>query len=248
MIKSVREAKVYSTWDTPNIAYEEALLDFVDQSLDPERSRAFLAAFLPFQERVARLGVRNSLVQTALKLTLPGVPDIYQGAELWDLSLTDPDNRRPVDYEVRARLLEELEKPHKRDRLPALLEHWHDGSIKLAVIARILACRRDRPELFDAGEYEALALAGEKAEHVCAFARRHEAHTLLVVAARFPAALDATPGWHDTTIPLPDGLSTVHWCDLLNRRQNAFSRRSTAGRTRAAAVACRGSDFDSSSR
>jgi (1->4)-alpha-D-glucan 1-alpha-D-glucosylmutase len=101
MVKSMREAKLHSTWASPDTAYEEAMLGFVRDALDVSRSNAFLSVFLPFQERVARLGIRNSLVQTTLKLTLPGVPDIYQGAELWDLSLVDPDNRRSVDYNPR---------------------------------------------------------------------------------------------------------------------------------------------------
>ena len=108
LIKSLREAKAHSTWAAPNPAYEEAMLGLAGLALDPARSAAFLGAFLPFAERVARLGAQNSLAQTVLKLTLPGVPDIYQGTELWDLSLVDPDNRRPVDYALRQRLLEEI--------------------------------------------------------------------------------------------------------------------------------------------
>ena len=108
LIKSLREAKAHSTWAAPNPAYEEAMLGLAGLALDPTRSAAFLGAFLPFAERVARLGAQNSLAQTVLKLTLPGVPDIYQGTELWDLSLVDPDNRRPVDYALRQRLLEEI--------------------------------------------------------------------------------------------------------------------------------------------
>src|SRR5260370_16153247 len=108
MTKSIREAKVHSTWANPNTAYEEAALAFLEGALAPGGSNAFLSAFLPFKERIARLGVSNSLVQTTLKLTVPGVPDIYQGAELWDLSLVDPDNRRPVDFERRAHLLEKI--------------------------------------------------------------------------------------------------------------------------------------------
>ena len=124
MVKSLREAKLHTTWAAPNLAYEEAMLGFVRDALDMSRPNAFLEAFLPFQERVARLGVRNSLVQAALKLTLPGMPDIYQGAELWDLSLVDPDNRRPVDYGLRARLLEQAsvragERPQRWHAAPA---------------------------------------------------------------------------------------------------------------------------------
>lgn len=214
MVKAVREAKVRSTWDSPNTAYEDALLDFVGQSLDPERSRAFLAAFLPFQERVARLGVRNSLAQTVLKLTLPGVPDIYQGSELWDLSMTDPDNRRPVDYCSRARMLDDLS-AGASPSLPALLEQWQDGRIKLAVISRILHFRRDSPELFSDGDYDVLLSEGPKSGQVCAFVRRSGEQNMLVAIARFPAALEIGPDWSGTAIALPDRLAAGHWRDIL---------------------------------
>jgi (1->4)-alpha-D-glucan 1-alpha-D-glucosylmutase len=195
MIKSVREAKLHSTWDSPNAAYEADLLEFIEQSLDPERSRAFLSAFVPFQERVARLGEQNSLVQTVLKLTVPGVPDIYQGTELWDLSMPDPDNRRPVDYGARSALLESEAHP------------------KLTTIARILAFRRENSDLFVEGDYEAVIAEGPRADHICAFTRRRGEQSILVAAARFPAALQANPDWSRTALPAIAG--TGPWHDLL---------------------------------
>ncbi len=111
------------------------MIGFVRAALDVSRPNGFLDSFLPFQARIAKLGVSNSLVQTALKLTLPGMPDIYQGAELWDLSLVDPDNRRPVDFARRSLLIEEMREPLARDRSAAMtemLENWRDGRIKLA--------------------------------------------------------------------------------------------------------------------
>ena len=224
MIKSVREAKVRSTWESPNTAYEDALLGFVEQSLDPERSRGFWATFLPFQERVAVLGVRNSLVQTALKLTLPGVPDIYQGSELWDLSMADPDNRRPVDYGLRVRMVDEFMGPGNRP-VPALLERWHDGRIKLAVIARILQYRRDHPGLFAAGDYEPLMAEGPGSDRVCAFVRRHGEQAVIVVAARYPAAVEATPDWSGTTVALPEPLASLRWRDILYGQGTRMPRR-----------------------
>ena len=191
MVKFIREAKLRSTWASPNTAYEEAVLGFVREAFDVSRPNAFLSAFLPFQGRVARLGVRNSLVQTALKLTLPGMPDIYQGAELWDLSLVDPDNRRPVDYGKRIELLEETAALLERNRRTAMLdmlENWPDGRIKLAVIATLLAYRRDHPMLFAHGGYEPLTATGSKADQMCAFARCHEGDALVVAVARFPCA------------------------------------------------------------
>jgi (1->4)-alpha-D-glucan 1-alpha-D-glucosylmutase len=195
MIKSVREAKVHTTWDLPNAAYEAALIEFVEQSLDPERSRSFLYAFVPFQERVARLGEHNSVVQTVLKLTVPGVPDIYQGAELWDLSMADPDNRRPVDFSARAALLE---------------SHGHP---KLNIISRILAFRSENSDLFAEGDYDPVTAEGPKADHICAFTRRRGEQSVLVAAARFPAALESDPDWSGTALPSLPGAAV--WHDLL---------------------------------
>ncbi|HEX3412606.1 MAG TPA: malto-oligosyltrehalose synthase, partial [Stellaceae bacterium] len=222
MVKSMREAKLRSTWASPNAAYEEAVLGFVRDALDLTRPNAFLSAFLPFQERVARLGMRNSLVQTALKLTLPGMPDIYQGAELWDLSLVDPDNRRPVDYAKRVELLEEVAALLERSRHTAmlkLLEDWRDGRIKLAVIATLLTHRRARPKLFAQGGYEPLIATGSRADQICAFARCHDEGALVVVAERFPARCEAEPDWTGTEIPWPQAASSeTHWRDLLDGR------------------------------
>lgn len=214
------------------------MLSFVRDALDISRPNAFHSAFLPFQERVARLGVRNSLVQTALKLTLPGMPDIYQGAELWDLSLVDPDNRRPVDYETRIELLEQTSVLLERNRRTAvldMLENWREGRVKLAVIATLLGHRRNQPKLFAQGGYEPLIAAGPKADHICAFARSHEDEALLVAAARFPARLDADPDWTGTEIPWPQGMALgTRWCDLLSgevveRRAESVSAEAVLG-------------------
>ena len=139
--KALREGKLRSNWAAPNLEYEAAMQAFAAEALRPEGG--FLASFLPFVERIARLGVQNSLVQTALKLTAPGVPDIYQGCELWDLSLVDPDNRRAVDYREReaalAKLGPRLEAEEERAELfEALLATWRDGRIKLAMTALLL--------------------------------------------------------------------------------------------------------------
>jgi (1->4)-alpha-D-glucan 1-alpha-D-glucosylmutase len=170
---------------------------------------------------VARLGFRNSLVQTALKLTLPGMPDIYQGCELWDLSLVDPDNRRPVDYDLRRRVLEETGAGMARDRRAAMqgmLEGWRDGRAKLALTAELLAYRRERPALFAEGGYEPLTATGTKADHLCAFLRSHGDDRLLVVVSRFPVRLELDRSWGDTTIPLPQAGSVAGWRDLLTGR------------------------------
>jgi (1->4)-alpha-D-glucan 1-alpha-D-glucosylmutase len=219
MTKSMREAKVRSTWASPNAAYEEAVLEFVAGALDPDRSRAFFTRFLPFQERVARLGVQNSLVQTALKLTAPGVPDIYQGADLWNLSLVDPDNRRPVDYGERIRLLDQLDSACETPPLNQLLNAWHNGGVKLLVISRLLKLRAAKPELFARGAYEPLAAAGPKADLVCAFARVCTGDSVVIATSRFPARLEADPGWAGTVIPLPANLHSARLRDVLGGRE-----------------------------
>jgi (1->4)-alpha-D-glucan 1-alpha-D-glucosylmutase len=203
MIKSIREAKLHSTWASPNNSYEDAVLAFIDGALDPEGSSAFFATFIPFVERVARFGALNSIVQTVLKLTAPGMPDIYQGAELWDLSLMDPDNRRPVDFEKRSRMLEELER--SRPPLETLLNNWRDGAIKLWVIARLLADRTAEPELFASGTYEPLAASGAHSDCVVAFARQKNNRALIVVASLFHTRRENGDGWGDTTVTLPKG-------------------------------------------
>ena len=221
MVKSLREAKLRSTWASPNTPYEEAMLGFVRDALDISRPNAFLTAFLPFQDRVARLGVRNSIVQTALKLTLPGMPDIYQGTELWDLSLVDPDNRRPVDYEARQELFEQALAALQRNRatIHEMLENWRDGRIKLAVTALLLAYRRDHPKLFANGGYDPLIAAGSRADQICAFARSFEEDAVLVAAARFPVRWEGDRDWAGMEIPWPQSASgRSHWIDLLSGR------------------------------
>jgi (1->4)-alpha-D-glucan 1-alpha-D-glucosylmutase len=213
MRKSLREAKQRSSWHAPNAAYESAMLGFVRDALDTEASNALFDAFLPFQARIAELGMLNTLVQTALKLTLPGLPDIYQGAELWDLSLVDPDNRRPVDFALRARLLEEQQAEVAQDRgaaMRAMRADWRDGRIKLAVTAALLAHRRRHPDLFAQGDYLQVPALGDDADRVCAFLRRFDDQALLVVASRFPVrgAVRAELAWAEAA---PGG----RWRDLL---------------------------------
>jgi (1->4)-alpha-D-glucan 1-alpha-D-glucosylmutase len=199
MTKSLREAKLRSNWSSPNEAYEQAVLSFIDTALDRSGSSAFFLMFLPFAKRVSRLGVQNSLVQTALKLTVPGVPDIYQGSELWNLSMVDPDNRRPVDYGQRECLQQRAEQAHARE----LLHCWRDGAIKLLVTQKLLGLRQAEPELFAKGDYEPLVPSGFKADRICGFIRRHEGKAIIVLTALFPARRDADPDWAETTVPLP---------------------------------------------
>jgi (1->4)-alpha-D-glucan 1-alpha-D-glucosylmutase len=221
MLKAVKEAKIHTSWISPNEAYDRAVADFVERTLGGPTAARFLAEFLPFQQRIAQLGVINSLGQVVLKIVAPGVPDFYQGTELWNLSLVDPDNRRPVDYALRQRLLAELEplldleRPGRSPQHPAvmsdMLDHWEDGRIKLFITACGLRLRRRFPALFLEGEYRPLDAKGERADHVIALGRLHEGTASLAVVPRFSSRLTSagapvrvTPeSWQATFLSLP---------------------------------------------
>ena len=175
MIKAAREAKVHTRWIRQNPAHERALREFVAAILDGGGKNRFLEDFLPFQRRIARYGMTNGLSQALVKIAAPGVPDFYQGTELWDLRLVDPDNRGPVDFSRRRRLLQELAEREPAGRLALvreLLARPEDGRVKLFLTWKALRFRRDRRELFASGDYLPLSASGEKREHVLAFARR----------------------------------------------------------------------------
>jgi len=210
MRKVLREAKVHTSWIAPNEEYEAAVLRFLAAILDPRKSAPFLHAFLPFQARVAELGIYNSLAQLAIKITAPGVPDFYQGGELWDLNLVDPDNRRPVDYDTRRAALEAL-KGCAEVSIARLLERRHDGHVKLFVTTRGLHARAAVRDLYEQGAYEALTASGAHRESVFAFARVAGGRAALTIAPRLVSSLvpDASPPigrtvWSDTRIALTD--------------------------------------------
>ena len=206
MVKAVREAKRRSSWAAPDERYENALLRLVDAALEPGARNEFLARFAPFASRIARLGVHVSLAQLALKVTAPGVPDIYQGCELWDFSLVDPDNRRPVDFALRAALLESVDEELARDGARAFgqwLRRWQDGRIKLAVTRTLLELRAREPKLFAEGEYAACETTGPRADEIVAYVRRRERRVVLTAVRRFPARAEQRRGWDGTRIRLP---------------------------------------------
>ncbi len=192
LIKAVREAKVHSRWIAPNPEYEKAVTDFADKILSSGDDNEFLPDFLAFQRRLAYLGALNSLSQVLLKITSPGVPDFYQGTELWDFSLVDPDNRRPVDFQKRRSFLDGL-KNHETKRLEDvlmdLLANWKDGRIKLYLIYKVLNFRRNNLELFQNGDYLPVGAAGPHKDRVVAFARRLGDRWALVAAPRLLAPL-----------------------------------------------------------
>jgi (1->4)-alpha-D-glucan 1-alpha-D-glucosylmutase len=209
MLKALKEAKVHTSWITPNTEYEQAVLEFVHAILDPADGNGFLEDFVQLQRKVAFFGVFNSLSQTVLKLGSPGVADVYQGNELWDFSLVDPDNRRPVDHDLRREYLAWLvERADDRPKLiQTLLDQPDDGRIKLYITQRLLCLRRERPGLFVGGSYA--PLRGN--QHVAAFSRGAEGHTLVIaapvqVATLTRGALVAPMGaevWRDAWLPVP---------------------------------------------
>ena len=215
LIKSWREAKVHTSWATPNEAYESAVASFVSTVLAPSAENRFLPDFLRVQQRIASHGAFRSLSQTLLRIVAPGVPDIYQGSELWELSLVDPDNRRPVDFEKRQALLVEAE----THDVGALLDRWQTGAVKQFLIQKTLACRREYPEIFRNGEYIPLLAAGAEADRVFACARHAGMSWVIAVAPRFtvgPRWTGAPLGrrvWSDTELTFPPNVPR-HWTNL----------------------------------
>ena len=228
MVKAAREAKLYTSWAAPDRAYENGLVSFVRRILDAAPPAPFLDDLRGFVRRVAVPGMVNGLAQALLKFTVPGVPDIYQGCELWDLGLVDPDNRRPVDYAPRREALSAFTGaggaagPPAAGALPELAESWVDGRIKLYMTATILDLRRRMADLFRFGAYVPLAVSGAFADNVCAFARVKDGQACLVAAPRLVAGLVGPEGrlplgavWGDTVVLLPAELPAPTWSDVL---------------------------------
>ena len=221
MLKAAREAKLHTSWLTRNEPYEEALRGFVERALSGAGGARFLPLFLPLQQRLAAAGMVNSLSQAVMKLGSPGIPDFYQGTELWDLSLVDPDNRRPVDFGRRESFLNEvdgilaLEGPERFQALKSLLQSWRDGRIKLLITAVGLRLRRSDPELFLQGAYTPLGVETSVAGKGVAFARSLGDRTLVFAAPRLCARLispDAPAplggdSWRTSRVHLPRELA-----------------------------------------
>jgi (1->4)-alpha-D-glucan 1-alpha-D-glucosylmutase len=220
--KALREGKRHTGWAVPNEDYEAACRDFLHQVLDASRASRVLFDIADFVERIAAAGVVNSLSQTLLKLTSPGVPDLYQGTEYWDFSLVDPDNRRPVDFAARQASLTQGLAPG------ALLDDWRDGRVKQAVIAAALRLRSESGDLFTKGAYTPLKVEGPKADHVLAFARSNDGHTTITIVTRLPAGLASAAThpraylneWYGTSVIPPRNLHGRRIFDALGSHES----------------------------
>jgi (1->4)-alpha-D-glucan 1-alpha-D-glucosylmutase len=232
LMKAVHEAKSHTSWVNPDARYDRTIAAFAEAVLDPARSHAFLDDFRAFHARVAHFGALNSLAQTLIKITAPGVPDFYQGTELWDLSLVDPDNRRPVDWALRRRLLGDLDRElaATSDRAAFAFELFKskdDGRVKLYLIREALAFRRAQAALFAGGDYRPLEARGPLAEHLCAFARVTEGGVALTVVPRLLARRGGETAplgpeyWLDTVITVPAELGTTFVNALTGERWQA---------------------------
>jgi (1->4)-alpha-D-glucan 1-alpha-D-glucosylmutase len=225
MRKALQEAKVHTSWINPNSAYDEAVQQFVAAILDPAQSGPFLDDFRTFQQRIAKFGMINSLAQTLIKLTAPGVADFYQGTEFWDFSLVDPDNRRPVDFGRRQQMLQELDRQADGNQQALARELWGnraDGRIKLWITSRGLRARRDNPGLFTQGAYRPLAVTGPLSEQAFAFLRTSGTCQAISIVPRLASRISkeglvlGEDVWRETQIMLPPEAGAVRW-------RNAFT-------------------------
>lgn len=218
MMKALHEAKVNSSWLEPNAAWDDAVCRFIAAILSHGGRNRFPQSMSSLAERIVQDGAVNSLTQTVLKLTCPGVPDVYQGNELWDLSLVDPDNRRAVDFALRQQRLADLE--HAAPGV--LLEHWRDGRIKLFAMHRLLTLRRELPALFASGSYAGIPGQGVFADKVIAFERRDGSESLLVIVPRHVTTLGFPPlgaVWKDTHVVAPG--EGAFFSDIFTGREHA---------------------------
>jgi (1->4)-alpha-D-glucan 1-alpha-D-glucosylmutase len=215
---------VHTRWTRPNLAHEEGLKNFIAAILDEKQNHAFLEDFFSFHRDIAFYGMLNSLSQTLLKITAPGVPDFYQGSELWDLRLVDPDNRGTVDFARRIELLNSLKRnssPETTGFAGDLLKNWTDGRIKLYLISKALRCRQEFSKLFTGGDFVPVEISGERSQNVTAFVRVFEDQQALVLAPKWLAGSGMERNsnaqrkfWGETSIVLPDNV-TASWRNVL---------------------------------
>lgn len=233
LMKSIREAKRFSNWVQANEDYEAAVSQFLFDCLDFDKNPVFLQSVYAFVQDIAATGAINSLSMTTLRLTTPGVPDLYQGSELWDFSLVDPDNRRPVDYMIRQEMLAE------NDDLSKKLMQWKTGAIKQHVIQRVLSLRQQYFELFNAGEYVPLEVSGPRAAHVIAFMRKDAQRSIIIITPRLTHSFTeiqlftecnlqlnyAEDCWKDTLVQLPDMMNSDLYDGITGQGCHIYSGR-----------------------
>ncbi len=234
MSKATREKKTHTSWINPSRAYDEAVVKFVDRTLSGPHATTFLRSFLPFLKKVSRFGLVNSLSQLTLKIASPGVPDFYQGSELWDLSLVDPDNRRPVDFKLRCRYLDSMAPlldPSAPENVMVsavseMLGNWEDGRIKQYLTAAGLRLRREHQALFLEGDYFAMNAIGDRQDRLAVIARANRESVLIAIAPRLTAGLAEVDRWlplgedfwKNTEIEIPVEWSTLLFRDRLTGR------------------------------
>ncbi len=222
ILKAVREAKVHTAWLHHDEEYEQAFLSFIDRVL--AKKSDFWQQFRPFMQQVAEYGIYNSLSQVLIKNTAPGVPDLYQGAELWELSLVDPDNRRPVDYHQRNEFLQEIKTKSSQDilqLLKELLATKENGKIKLFLTHQLLTARKEQAKIFQDGDYQPLEVSGKYHHHLIAFSRNYGDKTIIAIAPRFLTGIIKSGQlplskevWSDTSLKLP----RKDWHNLIDRQ------------------------------
>lgn len=231
VIKATREAMIHTRWTRPNEAHESALREFVAGVVDRKANGEFCSSFDRFQQRTALYGMLNGLGQVVLKAVAPGVPDFYQGSDLWDLRLVDPDNRGPIDFDARMARLAALRNAPSSDcpaYIQELLDHWRDARVKMHVMTKALAARHDHRELFQSGNYRRLNASGMQARRVMAFARSNDGEWAIAAVPRCVASVDAPVAdgdrrefWRKTSIELPED-APKRWTNILAGGQGAI--------------------------
>jgi len=238
-IKAVREAKVHTNWIEPNEEYESACAQFIDKLLIFHQTDEFWQDFTTFQKKVAAYAVYNSLSQVLIKMTAPGTADFYQGSELWDLNLVDPDNRRQVDFKGRAKLLAEIKNTANQtntDFFAELLKRAENGRIKMFLIYKVLSARKRHRQIFEHGDYLPLTITGPQKEHVIAFARKSGKRMAIAIATRFLSSMVSPTQlpvgneiWKDTSIILSNSACNS-WLHAITEEEVKNSNKIPVGR------------------
>ena len=229
IIKALREAKVNSSWLNPDEAYEQAVIHFLSRILSPNGKNAFLKDFVPFQRRIAGYGIYNSLSQILLKTFAPGIPDFYQGTELWDFRLVDPDNRGLIDFSLNQERLTELQKLEQQltpiELIQFLFQHANNGLLKMYITKMALNFRNRHPSLFLNGSYLPLDTQGKQAQHLCGFLRQHAKDICLIILPRFLTHLTSDPWklplgdsiWGQTKVYLPSNVESQPFRNVMTQ-------------------------------